>query len=65
MTSRCPICGANNRKREQQLIDMIFAIAVGIIKDGDREEVAALVADRLRAAGFDTHPQGSSWGVMR
>lgn len=69
MTSRCPICGANNRKREQQLIDIIFRIAIqaqmGQIKADSREMIALSVADQLRAIGFDTHPVGMSWGVLR
>jgi hypothetical protein len=67
-TGRCPVCGSNNRKREQQLVDAIFEIAVrmqmGEIKPLSREAAAEYVASQLRALGFDTSPLGMSWGVL-
>lgn len=64
--SRCPVCGANNRRREQKLIDMMFEIAVRgqVLRFASRNEAADYVASQLRAIGFDTRPLGISWGVL-
>lgn len=67
--SRCPICGGNNRKREQKLIDMLFEVAVrmqmGEIAPSSREAAAAYIAVQLEQCGFATEPAGSSWGVLK
>ncbi len=67
--SRCPICGANNRKREQKLVDIIFEIGMKgraqEFRDLSREALANWIADQLKQCGFDTRPIGLSWGVLR
>ena len=56
---------------EQELVDITFSIAIAInntrdfFKDKNDEEVAEWVADQLRKCGFDTHPIGLSWGVLK
>jgi hypothetical protein len=67
--SRCPICGSNNRKREQKLIDIMFDVAMriraGEFGDASRECVAAWISAQLGECGFTTRPQGLSWGVLQ
>ncbi len=56
-----------SRSREQQLIDLMFEMAVAFaLADWHptREEAAAWVADKLNNCGFETRPMGSSWGVL-
>ncbi len=57
--------------REQQLVDLIFNVAM-VARDrsdwfaeSSRETVAGWVAYNLRGCGFYTVPMGSSWGVLR
>ncbi len=67
--SRCPICRANNRKREQNLVDIIFEVGMKAhareFGDASREAVAGWIAAQLKQCGFDTRPMGLSWGVLR
>jgi hypothetical protein len=65
-------------KREQVLVDLCFAIGLmistpGIGRDNKpydltkltNEQKAKWIAEQLRACGFDTHPVGMSWGVLK
>jgi hypothetical protein len=55
------------REREQELIDLCFSMVIACaesVRRPTKDEVAVWVADKLRTCGFDTHPIGSSWGVL-
>jgi len=57
-------------KTDQQiLIDMMFEIGIMIHTDNrlrklSRDEIGEWIAEQLRMMGFDTHPVGSSWGML-
>jgi hypothetical protein len=57
--------------KQQEIIDATFQIALVIsqkhecFKDKSEEDVAEWVAEQLRNLGFDTHPVGSSWGILK
>lgn len=56
------------RSKEQQLIDMMFEVALMSAErmhGKTKEEIAAWVALQLRLCGFDTTPCGASWGVLK
>ena len=55
--------------REQKLIDLMFEMVLVATNDPvfckrPRGERMAWVANNLRSMGYDTHPIGSSWGVI-
>ena len=64
------------RSPEQQLVDIMFEVAIkGVLwgyaergkvdpKPIPNERVAEWVSSNLRQCGFPTHPMGSSWGVL-
>jgi hypothetical protein len=57
------------RSREQQLIDILFQIAIltkenKVLQKMDREEYGKWARKQLRGCGFDTFPCGSSWAVL-
>jgi hypothetical protein len=62
----------DNMKKEQELIDLCFQIALTISDKRYREtfdkmsmeERAEWVRKQLSECGFKTHPCGSSWGVL-
>lgn len=70
----CGRCGRMHRPlgrpphgREQKLVDIMFEIAIMAAErmhGEDKEAIAHWVANALRDAGINTHPQGSSWGVL-
>ncbi len=54
---------------EQKLINLMFEMVLAATNDPKfckrpRGERMAWVANTLRDSGFDTHPIGSSWGVL-
>ena len=54
---------------DQNLINLMFEMVLVATNDAvfckrHRGERMAWVANKLREAGFDTHPIGSSWGVL-
>lgn len=62
--------------KQQELIDILFAIVMTMhdsavsmsrnwVADMSRAQIAAWAADQLRAAGYNTHPMGQSWGVLK
>ena len=56
-------------KEKQQLVDLIFAMVLVATNDPifckkTKEERMEWVANTLRDSGIDTHPIGSSWGVI-
>ena len=57
------------RSKEQQLIDIMFEVAIrmqmGDAKFETREECADWVTKNLKAKGFDTEPCGMSWGILK
>lgn len=53
----------------QELIDLMFQMVLAATDDPvfckkPRGERMAWVANKLRIMGYDTHPVGSSWGVI-
>lgn len=55
--------------KEQKLIDLMFEMVLTATNDPvfckrPRGERMAWVANNLRSMGYDTHPVGSSWGVI-
>ena len=54
---------------QQTLIDLCFEIGIMIhtdkrLKKMSRDEIGEWIAEQLRMMGFDTHPVGSSWGML-
>jgi len=55
---------------KQKLINICFEIGLTIkssetLKAMTNEELATWIAKQLRECGYDTHPVGSSWGVLK
>lgn len=50
------------------MIDIVFEVGMRAhslqIEQASREAVAEWIADQLRQCGFNTRPQGMSWGVL-
>lgn len=69
---------SNFTKREQELVDLCFQIALTIsekpqrvfrgrgksLRDLPNDAKAAWVAEKLANAGFTTRPVGASWGIL-
>ena len=58
----------NTRSKEQQLIDIMFEVAIVGAKymhGKSNEEIAEWVAKQLKDCGFDTEPRGACWGVLK
>lgn len=56
-------------EEKQKLIDLMFQMVLVTTNDPvfckrPRGERMAWVANNLRSIGYDTHPIGSSWGVI-
>jgi hypothetical protein len=56
-------------EEKQKLIDLMFQMVLVTTNDPvfckrPRGERMAWVANNLRSMGYDTHPIGSSWGVI-
>ena len=57
------------QESEQKLIDLMFQMVLVCTSEPEiykkpRGERMAWVANNLRAAGYDTHPFGGSWGEL-
>lgn len=53
----------------QKLVDCCFSIALTLsedksLRDEELEKKARWIAHQLKECGFNTHPQGASWGVF-
>ena len=54
--------------REQQLVDIMFQVALMCAErmhGKSNEEIAEWVARQLRECGFETSPRGASWGMLK
>lgn len=60
----------NIMNREQDLVDIMFQIAITIANNVyfdnlSNEEIAIWVAKQLKECGFETKPSGMSWGKLQ
>lgn len=59
------------KSKEQKLVDLLFEISLTLsdkkfpLRNETNEVKAAWIADQLRKSGFDTAPQGLSWGILK